>query len=62
MMGTVLTVVLALSGVAGAKILYVDSSQPSTGPDAAGFWTMDDNTATKAVTDNGPNLINGTVI
>jgi hypothetical protein len=62
MMGTVLTVVLVLSGVAGAKIIYVDSVQPPTVPGTVGYWTLDDNAATKVVVDSGPNLIHGTAV
>lgn len=62
MMGTVLTVVLALSSVAAAKIVYVDSELSPTVPGTVAYWPMDDNVATKVVLDSSPNLLKGTSV
>ncbi len=58
-----LMISVILTGTTRAKVIYVDSQAESTSLDGLiGFWKMNDNAATKVVTDNGPYEFNGTAV
>ncbi len=54
--------VMSMTTVIDAKVIYVDSIKPPTVQGMVGFWDLNDNAANKVVTDTSPNANHGTAV